>query len=207
MSWESYFSADLNADDAAAWGAMAAELRGLHDAIASLPFERTLVEELAADLRGWRERLAPLAGEELEQANGRVQQLPVRGHVMLPEFVIGSAGSGRVDGTVTYGRYFMGGGMAVHGGAVSLVFDEVLGILASVQARTITRTAYLHTDYRALTPIDAELAVSAWIDRVEGRKIFVRGEMRHGDVVCAEAEALFLQLTPEQGLGKRSHQP
>lgn len=204
MSWESYFSADLSADDAAAWGQMASELRGLHDAVASLPFDRAVVDELAADLRGWRERLVPLAGEELEQANGRVQQLPVRGHAMLPEFVIGSAGSGRVDGTVTFGRYFMGGGMAVHGGAVSLVFDEVLGILASVEAKTITRTAYLHTDYRALTPIDVELTVTARIDRVEGRKIFVKGEMRHGDVVCAEADALFLQLTPAQGLGKRA---
>lgn len=204
MSWESYFSADLSADDAAAWGTMTSELRGLHDAIASLPFDRAIVDDLAADLRGWRERLAPLVGEELEQANGRVQQLSVRGHAMLPEFVIRSASDGRVDGTVTYGRYFMGGGMAVHGGAVSLVFDEVLGILASVQAKTITRTAYLHTDYRALTPIDAELDVSAWIDRVEGRKIFVRGEMRYGDVVCAEADALFLQLTAEQGLGKRA---
>jgi len=123
---------------------------------------------------------------------------------MVPEFMIRSAGDGRVDGAVTFGRWFMGGGMAVHGGAITLLFDEVLGILASAAAKTITRTAYLRTDYRALTPIDTELDVSAWIDRVEGRKIFVKGEVRHGDVVCAEADALFLQLTPEQGLGKRT---
>jgi acyl-coenzyme A thioesterase PaaI-like protein len=98
----------------------------------------------------------------------------------------------------------MGGGMAVHGGVVSLVFDEVLGILASVQAEAITRTAYLHTDYRALTPIDVELDVVARIERVDGRKILVRGEVRHGDVVCAEADALFLRLRPEQGLGTRT---
>ena len=198
------FSANLHDEDAAAWGEMAGELRAMHDALASSRFDRATVDALAADVRAWRERLEPLVGEELEQANGRIPQLPVRGHAMLPEFVIGSAGDGRVDGTVTFGRWFMGGGMAVHGGAVSLVFDEVLGILASVAARTITRTAYLHTDYRALTPIDAELAVSAWIDRVEGRKIFVKGQMRHGDVVCAEADALFLQLTPEQGMGRRT---
>lgn len=204
MSWESYFSAGLDRDDADAWGQMVSDLRGLHDAIAALPFDRAVVDELASDLRRWREHLEPLAGEELKQANGRVQQLPMRGHAMLPEFVVGSTGGGRVDGTVTFGRYFMGGGMAVHGGAVTLIFDEVLGILASAEARTITRTAYLHTDYRALTPIDVELTVSARIDRVEDRKIFVRGEIRRGDVVCAEAEALFLQLTPEQGLGKRA---
>ena len=203
MSWESYFSADLDPDDAAAWGRLVDELRGMHDALASAGLDREAVDALAADARGWRERLEPLAGSELEQVNGRVPSLPVRGHAMLPALQITSAGGGKVDGTVTFGRWFMGGGMAVHGGAVSLLFDEVLGILASIQARSITRTAYLRTDYRALTPIDAELAVSAWIERVEGRKIFVRGELRRGDVVCAQAEALFLRLRPEQGLGVR----
>ncbi len=198
------FSANLDHDDAAAWGEMAAELRDLHDAIASMRFDRATVEAFTADVRAWRERLAPFGGEELEQANGRVGQVPVRGHAMLPEVHIRSAGSGRVDGAVTFGRWFMGGGMAVHGGAVTLLFDEALGILAAVAAKSITRTAYLHTDFRALTPIDVELDVSAWIDRVEGRKIFVKGELRHGDVVCAEADALFLQLLPEQGLGKRT---
>lgn len=204
MTWESMFSAGLADDDAVAWGEMAAELRAVHDAVAAMRFDRGEVEALTADLRAWRERLAPLAGEELEQTNGRVPQLPVRGHAMLPELVIGSAGGGRVEGTVTFGRWFMGGGMAVHGGAVTLLFDEVLGILASIAARTITRTAYLHTDYRALTPIDTELHATGWIDRIEGRKIFVRGELRHGDVVCAEADAMFLQLRPEQGTGRRT---
>lgn len=198
------FSANLEHDDAAAWGQMVSNLRSMQDALAASQFDRETVDGLAAVLAEWRDRLAPLAGEELEQANGRVPQLPVRGHAMVPEVVIRSAGGGRVDGAVTFGRWFMGGGMAVHGGAVSLLFDEVLGILASVAAKTITRTAYLHTDFRALTPIDAELDVSAWIDRIEGRKIFVKGELRHGDVVCAESDALFLQLLPEQGLGKRT---
>ena len=204
MSWESIFSAGLDDQDADAWGQMVAELRDLHDAVASMSFDRPAVEALTADLQTWRKRLAPLSGEELEQANGRVPQLPVRGHGMLPAVVAKTAGGGQVEGAVTFGRWFMGGGMAVHGGVVSVLFDEVLGILASVAAKSITRTAYLHTDYRALTPIDVELDVSAWIDRIEGRKIFVKGELRHGDVVCAEADAMFLQLTPEQGSGKRT---
>ncbi|MGA8850565.1 MAG: PaaI family thioesterase [Aeromicrobium sp.] len=204
MSWESLFSANLDRDDAAAWGEMASELRELHDAIASMRFDRSMVDALTADVRSWRDRLAPLGGEELEQANGRVGQVPVRGHAMLPEVIIRSAGGGRVDGAVTFGRWFMGGGMAVHGGAVALLFDEALGILAAVATKAITRTAYLRTDFRALTPIDVELDVSAWVDRVEGRKVYVKGELRHGDVVCAEADALFLQLLPEQGLGQRT---
>ncbi|KQY58466.1 hypothetical protein ASD11_02030 [Aeromicrobium sp. Root495] len=204
MSWESYFSADLDPDDAAAWGGLVRELHAMHDALASAGFDRPTVDALTQDLAVWRERLAARETDELGQVNGRVPSVPVRGHAMLPELHITSAGGGRVDGTVTFGRWFLGGGMAAHGGAVTLLFDEVLGILASVTARTITRTAYLRTDFRALTPIDAELDVVAWIERVEGRKIFVRGEVRRGETVCAEADALFLQLLPEQGLGRRT---
>ena len=64
------------------------------------------------------------------------------------------------------------------------------------------RSAWLEAD--RITPIDTELVVSAWIDRIEDRKIFVRGEIRHGSTVCAEADALFLRLRPEQGLGRRT---
>ncbi len=204
MSWESIFSAGLSDADAAAWGDMVTELHALHDTLAEMRFDRARVDALAADVRAWRERLAPLAGPELEQVNGRVQQVPVRGHAMLPVIQVHTRAHDRVEGTVTFGRWHMGGGMAVHGGVVALVFDEVLGILASVQADAITRTAYLRTDYRALTPIDVELDVSARVERVEGRKILVRGEVRHDGVVCAEAEGLFLRLRPDQGLGRRT---
>ncbi|MEG9227535.1 hotdog domain-containing protein [Aeromicrobium sp. Sec7.5] len=204
MSWETIFSSNLDADDAAAYGNLVRNLRDAQDLVASMRFDRETVDALADDLAEWTKRLAPLSGPETEQTNGRVPSLPVRGQAMVPEFRVSSAGGGRVDGTVTFGRWFMGGGMAAHGGAVALLFDEALGILASASAKAITRTAYLNTDFRALTPIDTELAVSAWIDRVEDRKIFVRGEIRHGSTVCAEADALFLRLRPDQGLGRRT---
>lgn len=204
MSWETIFSSNLDADDAAAYGRLVRNLRDAQDLLASMRFDRETVDDIADDIADWTKRLAPLAGPETEQTNGRVPSLPVRGHAMVPELRVTSAGGGRVDGTVTFGRWFMGGGMAAHGGAVALLFDEALGILASASAKAITRTAYLHTDFRALTPIDTELEVSAWIDRVEDRKIFVRGEIRHGSTVCAEADALFLRLRPEQGLGRRT---
>jgi hypothetical protein len=204
MSWETIFTSNLEPDDAAAYGRLVRTLRRVQDGTAAMGFDRATVDGLADDLERWAERLAPLAGPESEQVNGRVPSLPVRGHAMVPELRVTSAGGGRVDGTVTFGRWFMGGGMAVHGGAVALLFDEALGILASVSAKAITRTAYLRTDFRALTPIDAELQVSAWVDRIEDRKMFLRGEIRHGSVVCAEADGLFIRLTPEQGLGRRT---
>jgi len=198
------FRGDFAADDVRAYGELIENLHGVQDALAALSMDREAIDGLSADLAAWRDRLEKSTTDEQHQVNGRVAELPVRGHAMLPELHVTSRTTERVEGTVRFGRWFMGGGMAVHGGAVSLLFDEVLGILASLAAGGITRTAYLHTDYRALTPIDTELQAAAWIDRVEGRKWFVRGEIRHGDTVCAEGEGLFLRLLPEQGLGKRT---
>lgn len=198
------FKGDFAADEVRSYGELVTNLHALQDALASMRMDRAEIDDLAADLASWRERLEKLGTDEQHQVNGRVAELPVRGHAMLPELQVTSRTSERVEGTVRFGRWFMGGGMAVHGGAIGLLFDEVLGILASLAAGGITRTAYLHTDYRALTPIDTELHAAAWIDRVEGRKWFVRGEIRHGDTVCAESEGLFLRLLPEQGLGKRT---
>lgn len=198
------FKGDFAADDVRAYGELVENLHAVQNALAAMPMDREAIDGLAADLGRWRDRLEPKVTDETHQVNGRVAELPVRGHAMLPDLRVTSRTADRVEGTVTFGRWFMGGGMAVHGGAVSLLFDEVLGILASLAAGGITRTAFLHTDYRALTPIDTELEAVAWIDRVEGRKWFVRGEIRHGDVVCAEGEGLFLRLLPDQGLGRRS---
>ncbi len=198
------FTGDFAEQDVRAWSEMVERLHALHDAVASMPMDRATVEELAADLGRWADRLGPVATDEQHQVNGRAVTLPMRGHAMLPPLRVRSHSEGRVEGTVRFGRWFMGGGMAAHGGAVSLLFDEVLGILASVTSRAITRTGYLRTDYRALTPIDTDLDVVAWVDRVEGRKWFVRGEIRHGDVVCAEGEGLFIRLRPDQGLGRRT---
>jgi hypothetical protein len=204
VNWEEMFNGDFAVDDVRAYGELVENLHAVHDALASMPMEREVIDALAADLARWHERLEPLVTDEQHQVNGRVAELPGRGHALLPEILVTSQTADRVEGTVRFGRWFMGGGMAVHGGAVCLLFDEVLGILASMASGAITRTAYLHTDYRALTPIDTDLDVVVWIDRAEGRKWFLRGEIRHGDVVCAEVEGLFLRLLPEQGLGKRS---
>jgi acyl-CoA thioesterase FadM len=60
------------------------------------------------------------------------------------------------------------------------------------------RTAYLHVDYRAITPIGAEVVVTGQVVGVEGRKRLLRGELRHGDTLCAAADALFVELLPHQ---------
>jgi acyl-coenzyme A thioesterase PaaI-like protein len=128
---------------------------------------------------------------EREQVFARRLDLPGRGQTMAPCFRVLSGDDHSVEGTVTFGRYFLGGGGAVHGGAIPLLFDEVLGRLANAGGRTRARTAYLHTDFRAITPVGVELSVTARFVREEGRKRLLRAELRHVETLCAEAEGLF----------------
>src|SRR5690606_13915662 len=123
------FRGDFAADDVRAYGELVENLHAVQDALASMPMEREAIDGLTAELARWRERLEPLTTDERNHVNGRVAELPVRGHAMLPELLVTSRTADHVEGTVRFGRWFMGGGMAVYGGAVSLLFDEVLGIL------------------------------------------------------------------------------
>jgi acyl-coenzyme A thioesterase PaaI-like protein len=118
-------------------------------------------------------------------------ELPGRGHPLLPPMVRVTDG-GRTIGTVTYTDAHAGAGEAVHGGQVMLLFDEMLGGVAG--SVTASRTASLTVDYRSLTPMGVELRVEGWVDRVEGRKIYVRGRLLDGERVCAEADGLFVAV-------------
>ncbi len=80
---------------------------------------------------------------------------------------------------------------AVHGGVIALVFDELLGCV-NVVNDVGGFTGTLSVRYCALTPIGKPLRMRGWIDRTEGRKTFTKGQILHGDVLCAEAEGVFI---------------
>ncbi|MGJ9413214.1 hotdog domain-containing protein [Aeromicrobium sp. CF4.19] len=193
---------EFDAREVDSYAAMVRALRGVQDVIASLGAVPAAFDALAEELVGLRTRLEPYAGPEHEQAWGRMVQVPARGRAMAPELQMIPAGEGRFEGTVRFGRWFLGAGGAAHGGAIALLFDDLLGGTATSVGAGLKRTLFLHVDYRALVPISAELQVEAWIESVDGRKIHTRGRICQEGVVCAEAKALFLELTPSQGWGR-----
>lgn len=180
------------------YGEVIARLRAFLNHVAAARLDTGTAAALADDLDGWCERLAPAAVPEREQVFGHRDDVPGRGQTMAPAFVVREADRFSVRGTVRFGRYFLGGNGAVHGGAIPLLFDEVLGRLSGSAGRSRARTAYLHTDYRSITPIGAELDVHGWFVSEEGRKRVLRAEIRHDGVLCAEAEGLFVVLNPGQ---------
>lgn len=95
---------------------------------------------------------------------------------------------------VTFGQLHGGANGAVHGGAIPLVFDEGFAQVANFNGQT--RTASLTVDYRAVTPLHRELTLRCWLEREEGRKVFVRGTLHDGDTLTVDAHGLFVRLRP-----------
>lgn len=143
--------------------------------------------------------LAPHDADEWHSPSGRRMDLPNRGNIMQVPVDLRVTEDGRIGGTARFRRFHLGRNGAVHGGALALLFDSVLGFTAFTLSRSPRqRTAFLHVNYRKIALVEKELRVDAGIDRIEGRKIFVAGRLLDGDDVLCEAEALFVKLLPGQ---------
>jgi acyl-coenzyme A thioesterase PaaI-like protein len=128
-------------------------------------------------LRCLTDRLRAAAVDEYGQLAGRIIGEPGRGQVLVPPVEVVSLDVSRPECTVTFGRYYLGGHGAVHGGAVPLVFDDILGRFAQTSGRPTSRTAYLRVDYRSITPVDKPLRLVAEVVSAEGRKKLVRATL------------------------------
>ena len=104
-----------------------------------------------------------------------------------------------IEGTVTWGPAYEGPPGHCHGGFTAAMFDELLG-WAQIQGGF---TGSLTIDYRAPTPLNRELTLRGWVDRIEGRKQFIRGTCHLDGVLLSEAEGLFISL--REGVDVWSH--
>src|ERR1700716_960553 len=107
------------------YGDLILALRDFLDDVAAAAPDTATTVALTQDLKGWAGRLAPAALRARRQLFARRLDLPGRGQTMAPNFIPTAGDHQSVQGTVTFGRYFLGGGGAVHGGAIPLLFDEV----------------------------------------------------------------------------------
>jgi acyl-coenzyme A thioesterase PaaI-like protein len=143
--------------------------------------------------------LTPFDADEWQSPSGRRMDLPVRGSILTIPMSARKAEDGRIHGWARFARFHLGRNGAVHGGALGMLFDTVLGLTSSVlTGGPYQRTAYLKIDYRNIVPIEKELQIDAGVDRVDGRKIFVSGRLSDGDTLLTEADALFVRLKPGQ---------
>lgn len=180
------------------YGRFVEAVRTLQDLTRGADAPDDVVTQAADLIENVNALLAPYDADEWHSPSGRRMDLPNRGNIMQVPVDLGVV-DGRVAGTARFRRFHLGRNGAVHGGALALLFDSLLGYTAfKLSESPRQRTAFLHVDYRKIVPVEKELRVDAGIDRVDGRKIFLTGRLLDGDAVLCEAEALFLTLLPGQ---------
>lgn len=176
---------------------MVEQLRRFQNSMTASRPTAEVVDEMASALQAMSDRLDRYAVDEASQIAGKQTVYQGRSQAMSPVLRYEQQDPDVVGGSVEFGRFYLGGNGAVHGGAIPLFFDEVLGRLAG-GGRPRCRTAFLHVNFRNITPIERTLRFAARVDRIEGRKLYLIGELFDGEVLVADAEGLFVTLKPGQ---------
>jgi len=171
-------------------------VRGFQNAVVQANPSPQQLEQMTASLRQMQATLEAQAVPEAERWYGRGGVRDGRLHLVTPQLRFDAVEDDRIEAHTIPGEFYIGMNGAMHGGIVSAIFDALLGRMASGTQGRVCRTAYLTTNYRAITPLNERLDLVAKIESVERRKRFVSGQLWHGDTLCAEADALFVELLP-----------
>ncbi len=120
-------------------------------------------------------------------------QSPVIGlsNPLAPPVAVRRSGELSAEAHACFGAAYEGPPGCVHGGWVAAAFDEVLGFVQSL-AGSPGFTGTLTVRYRQPTPLHTDLRFEARVTGTERRKTFAEGRLYAGDVLTAEAEAIFV---------------
>jgi acyl-coenzyme A thioesterase PaaI-like protein len=88
---------------------------------------------------------------------------------------------------------YEGGPQVAHGGWTASVLDEMLGTTSVMQGQLVV-TASLTIDFIKPVPINRELEGRAWIERTEGSRVYLAGELRlaSSNALLAKANGVFV---------------
>lgn len=111
---------------------------------------------------------------------------------LVVEFV-----DGGIDAVANFGTLYEGPPGCLHGGYIAGIFDEVLGAAQTMSGQA-GMTGRLTIHYRSPTPLNTDLHLRARLESVNGRKILCKGTLHAGEVLCAEAEGLFIAVDPKK---------
>ena len=88
--------------------------------------------------------------------------------------------------------------MIAHGGSMAAVLDEALGSACWVAGHPVV-AAELNTKFKNMLPLGRVYTAEAWVERVDGRKIYPTGHIIDGQgTVYAEATGVFVEMKREQ---------
>lgn len=181
------------------FGRFVAAMRRLQDLAVSADPGDDVWDDAADRVAALVELLGPFEADEGKAPAGRTPDLPGMGSLLLPPWTLTRYAPDGVEMTGHFSRFHVGGNHAVHGGVLPLLFDHMFGMISHAAGRPISRTAYLHVDYRSITPIDEPLSAHGRITDVDGRKVFISATMTAADgALLTEADGLMVRLLPHQ---------
>jgi acyl-coenzyme A thioesterase PaaI-like protein len=181
------------------FGRFVAAMRRLQDLAVSANPDDDVWAKAAEGAGDLAELLAPFQAAEGQAPAGRSPELPGMGSLLMPPWMMTKFGADGVEMRGYFSRFHVGGNSAVHGGVLPLLFDQLFGIVVHAAGRPISRTAFLHIDYRKVTPIDTPLVIRGRVTETEGRKAFVSAELSdEGQTLLVEGNALMVRLLPGQ---------
>lgn len=102
-----------------------------------------------------------------------------RGEHVVTEFMLRSAHEGAP------GR--------AHGGIVAALFDDLTGFVLQI-ASAHAYTGELKVRYEAPVPLDVTLTARAHLRGREGRKLFIDGELHHGEQRLASVQTIYITV-------------
>lgn len=123
---------------------------------------------------------------------------PVSGRLnpMAPPVRLTRAEDGSASDTLSLGLAYQGPPGRVHGGWVAMLLDHAMGATAHMVGNGLSVTRTLTIDYDDATPLFEEFTVSARVESVQGRKIWIVGDITCAGTVRARARGLWITLPP-----------
>lgn len=99
---------------------------------------------------------------------------------------------------MSFGHAFEGAPKRAHGGVVAAVLDDIMGYVLALE-ETPAYTGELSIRYEGPAPVDTPVEARAWLQRHEGRKLWISATLgvTDGDVF-ARAEGLFIAIPAER---------
>jgi acyl-coenzyme A thioesterase PaaI-like protein len=186
--------------EAAVFGALTDAVRRLNEATLRTTVDHETVEEVRRQV----EELAGRLEKNMIEGSFGVSFTPggrVRGYgnavvglrnpLAVPLKIVQDKENGRASAEFELNALYEGPPGQVHGGVVALVLDQVFGEAAAAGG-TPGMTGTLKLRYELNTPL-GPCSAAAWVDRRDGVKTIVKGEMRRADgTVTVTAEGIFI---------------
>lgn len=186
----------------AVYGALTEAVRRLNEATLRTTMDHETVHEVRRQVEELTARLekstieGPNLGVVVSKSGNRVRTLGnavvgLRNPHAVPVTVVQDREAKRASAEFELNGLHEGPPGQVHGGVVALIMDQVFGEAAAAGgAPGMTGTLTLR--YALNTPL-GPCSAAAWVDRVDGVKTVVKGEMRRADgAVTVTGEGIFI---------------